>query len=363
MDDRMGYEYRPDYASSPGEVLKEVLDVRQIPEKEFADRCGLSTRHVYQVMNGKASVTPDVAILFERVLGIDSYIWNNLESRYRSFQAQATARENTRKLLEWAKEFPVKELVKRGIIEPPKGTEQVVESLFKFFGVASREAWDSKYGLMTMSCRLSTSLESKQALLATWLRQGEILADRIDTLPYNRNRFLEILSPVRSLTLQPQEVYVSKLKELCVQAGVAVLFVREFHSTHVSAAARWLHPSKALIQMSFRHKTEDHFWFGFFHEAAHILNGSKKDIFIDNSDSCTEIERRANAFAANFLIPQTKYKKFTDRGVFTEKTVSSFAEELGISPGIVAGRLQQEKKISLNRLNHLKKAMILDLDG
>ena len=36
-----------------------------------------------------------------------------------------------------------------------------------------------------------------------------------------------------------------------------------------------------MIQLSARHKSDDHLWFSFFHEAAHVLLHSKKSVFVD----------------------------------------------------------------------------------
>jgi HTH-type transcriptional regulator/antitoxin HigA len=73
--------------------------------------------------------------------------------------------------------------------------------------------------------------------------------------------------------------------------------------THVFL--RWLTPTKALIQLSDRYKADDHFWFSFFHEAAHLLMHSKKVTFISEDDgAATEQEEEANTFAATQLIPR-----------------------------------------------------------
>ena len=61
-----------------------------------------------------------------------------------------------------------------------------------------------------------------------------------------------------------------KLQGRCAAAGVAVVFVPALPKTGVSGATRWLHPQKAIIQLSLRYKSNDHLWFTFFHEAGHI---------------------------------------------------------------------------------------------
>jgi addiction module HigA family antidote len=356
-------EYRPDYASSPGEILEETLDARGIRKKDFAERCGLSAKHIHQIIRGEASVTPDTAILFERVLGIDSQIWNNLEANYRSFKARQMANEKAEGLFEWSRRFPVKELVDRGFIEQPRNEGHAVEYLLRFFGVASMEAWNVKYGSMVVSYRHSPSFSSETESLAAWFRIGELLAQRIDTEPYDRVRFKQALFEIRSFTSHGPEDFVPEMKELCRRAGVVVIFVRAFPKTHVRAATRWLNRDKALIQLSLRHNTDDHFWFSFFHEGAHILLHGKKNVFVDGPSDDSIAEVQANNFTANILIPLQRYRLFTGKGILTGSSMSLFAESIGIAPGIVVGRLQHDRKLGFNQHNGLKVRFELNQDG
>jgi len=55
------YAFAPDYSIAPGEILAETLEARRISQAELAARCGLSEKHVSQVITGKASITSDTA--------------------------------------------------------------------------------------------------------------------------------------------------------------------------------------------------------------------------------------------------------------------------------------------------------------
>ena len=77
--------FTPDYAVTPGEILEETLESRGIKKSAFAERCGLSAKTVSQIIHGKAPVTPETAIQFERVLGVSAAVWNNLEAFSRSY--------------------------------------------------------------------------------------------------------------------------------------------------------------------------------------------------------------------------------------------------------------------------------------
>jgi len=74
----------------------------------------------------------------------------------------------------------------------------------------------------------------------------------------------------------------------------------------------------------------------------------------EDEEKYHEKEKRADRFAADFFIPRAEFDNFTATGVFTESTISAFAEQLNISPGIVVGRLQSQHIISYKNLNYLK---------
>jgi hypothetical protein len=111
-------------------------------------------------------------------------------------------------------------------------------------------------------------------------------AAKIDCAPFDAARFREVLAEIRDLTMWDDVgAAAGRLFELCASAGVAVVFVGEIGKTRASGAARWLTPTKALIQLSLRHKSDDHLWFSLFHEAAHILLHSKKETFINTGSA------------------------------------------------------------------------------
>jgi addiction module HigA family antidote len=356
MADTTIHQYEPDYAVHPGEILEETLEARGMKKAAFAKRCGLSDKTVSQIINGKAPVTPETAIQFERVLGVSATVWNNLEAFYRLHNAQVAARKKLERQTPWAEKFPIKELVKRGIFEKPINAVDAVEKLLNFLGVGSMKAWKGQFQEISVAYRHSPSFESASESVATWLRLGELYADGIDTKPYSRAMFRAALKEIRKLTAEPPEVLETRMKEMCAEAGVALVFVSELTGTHLSGATRWLSKDKALIMLSLRHKSDDHLWFSFFHEAAHVLLHGKKEVFLDETDRMSgDKEDEANLFAANMLIPESEYLAFTARRRIFRNDIEAFSSRIGIAPGIVVGRLQHEGKIQHNWHNGLKR--------
>jgi len=344
--------YRPDYAVPPGHTLRETLEALGMDQRELATRTGLSTKHVNQIIHGTAPITQETALLLERVTAVPARIWNNLEMNYRHRLAKQEERRGLGQATHWLKKFPIRELIQRGHIQKGLDKVQTLRDLLKFFGVASVSAWDEVWMNPRVAYRKSNAFQGKPEVMATWLRLGEIAAQAIECLPYSDKKFKRALMEIRKLTKQDPQQFCPKMNTLGAQAGVAVVFVKEMKGAPVSGASRWLTPQKAMIQLSLRHRSDDHFWFSFFHEAGHILLDGKKEIFIDVNHENNEREEAANRFASNMLIPVEKQKELH---TLTEiRSIRRFAREIGIAPGIVVGRLQHEGIIGYHQANNLK---------
>jgi Zn-dependent peptidase ImmA (M78 family) len=163
-------------------------------------------------------------------------------------------------------------------------------------------------------------------------------AHGIECGPFEAKRFKAVLQQIRALTRDGATVFEPEMKRLCAEAGVAVALVQEMKKVPWNGATRWLTPRKAMILLSLRGKGEDKFWFSFFHEAGHVLNDSKKDLLINDGTFDDPRERRADDFAAEILIP-SRYDPDIKQ-VRSKSEIITMADELGISPGIVAGRYQ-----------------------
>lgn len=347
--------YAPDYCVHPGEILHERLEAQGMKESEFADRCQISAKTVSQIINGKAPISPQHAIQFERVLGVSARLWNNLDAQFRLFAARKAEQEKLQHAKGWERNFPVADLARRGLIPADlKGVNRVA-ALLNLMGMGSIEAYNNYAERLMVSYRKSPSFKSSKYALAVWLRMGERAAQDIETAGFNRANFRTALETVRRMAALPPRRDFSSLIELCAGAGVAVVCVPAIKGTCVSGAARWLQPDKALVMLSDRYKTADQFWFTFFHESGHILLHGKKDVYIDEEKmEVNEQEHEADEFAANLLIEPVRYVLFVSMGEFTKKSVQRFAASLGISPGIIVGRLQHDGHIPYSWLNDLK---------
>ena len=354
-------QYNPDDAVPPGWILEEILEARNLSQAEFARRCGRTPKLISEIITGKAPIETETALQFERATGIDAGIWQRMEASYRRHLA---LEYEAKKAEEWRKSFPIAALVKRGCFIKPESKIDATSKLLKFFGVGSIEGWNNRYGEMNVAYRHSQSFKSNEVALATWLRLGEIEAASQHCAEYNKSKFKQTAVTIRGLTTQPVEKIIQQAIQICNKAGVALVLTPPLPRIALSGAARWLSPRKAIIQLTARHKSDDHFWFSFFHEVAHIQLHSKKEVFVEESNNKpnerAELEVEANEWASDFLVPKKAWNQFIFRENFSETAVLKFAKEQGIAPGIIVGKLQHKGLVPYrSNLNGLKQKVDL----
>ena len=356
------YPYSPDYATPPGWTLEETLEELSMSQAELARRTGLSTKHINQIVQGKVPITTATARRLERATGVPDRLWNNLESRYQEHRARLAEEATLANQVDLLDELPIKSMVTLGILTKRADPVTRLREALAFLGVSDRHAWDATFSHYQVAFRKSMARESNDGAIAVWLRRGEIEASHLDCDPWSADRFRQALATARSLTGEPDPgVWYPALVEECARAGVCLVVTPEIEGARTHGATRWLRTDRALIQLSLRYRWSDIFWFTFFHEAKHVLDGSRRAIYIEqqdgDTDDRTEEERQADAFATDFLIPKIRARVL--RTIHTLDEVEQFAADLGIHPGIVVGRLQHENIWPHNRGNGLRKRLTL----
>jgi HTH-type transcriptional regulator/antitoxin HigA len=356
--------FAPDWVSPPGDTILDLIEERGWTQAELAKRLGYTEKHISQLINGKVPLTDEAALRLERVLGSNASFWLAREAKYREHCARLEAARTHSGWVSWLDELPIKELMAGGAIpkvrNDAKNKPGLVDACLRFFGVASPDDWRVHYGGMQVSFRRIRKEKSDIGAIYSWLPLGEQQAEKLDGPKYDKVRFEKALRDIRNLTQETPEVFEPRMRQLLHEAGVLLVLVPSIPRAHVSGVARWLSPTRPLIQLSLYGKTNDKFWFTFFHEAAHIVlhantKEDKKSVFLDDpnaSHTDDPQEHEANQWAGDCLIPRERAGDLP--WLRSKATVIDFARQISVHPGIVVGRLQHDGLIEPSWMNDLK---------
>jgi len=332
----------------PGETLSETLEGLGMSQVECAKRTGLSKKTINLIIAGKEPITQETALAFEKVFKVPARFWLNLETTYRENLARLEEEKGLEEHAEWAREFPYPAMVKRELVPKTIKASEKVRFLQEYFAVRNPDQWEKVYRAegLALSYRKCPKASEKRAALSAWLREGEVQADAAEVAPFNKALFVENLKKARELTGLTPDEFLPMLKELCAEAGVIYLLVPEYPGLGVSGVMRW-YRGRPVIQQTLRFKTNDSFWFTFFHEGRHVLQVKKTTVFLEGVSAEHGDQRRENdadKFARDLLIPPAMWERF--RAACPKPTtahIEKLAEEAKVHPAMVVGRVFREK--------------------
>lgn len=343
-------EYVAPIPIPPGETLKEIMDELDMSQKEAAERLGITAKHLSFVVNGKAEISRDLADKLEYVFGIEAIFWLGLENEYREALKKLNPLIFTQEEEEIAKAIPYAELAKAGYINKTKKIAEKIVNLRSFFSVSNLEL------IPRVNCafRKANITNENQYALAAWIRIAELQAQKIETERFNRKKLISSLDKIKCLSRSKPEDFYRELVDLMASCGIALVVANHLKGTGVHGVTFLNNKkNKLIIQLSVRRKYADTFWFTLFHEISHIVaDESEKFSYI----SCDEkVEEEMNNIARNILIPEEKYRSFV--GMYNYRNYNNicwFAENIGIHPCIVIGRLQYDHYLNYNDFSDKK---------
>lgn len=353
----MSPDFAPEWFSPPGSTLSLLMARRGIDAHELASRLQKDLSFVLRLLAGTERIEKSVAKILAKDLGATPEFWTTRQLKFDDALSRAARSIAPSVATAWLRSLPVKEMHTAGWINT-SAREQSLAAALAYFGVTSPDEWRERYTdhATKYSYRTSSAFESKLGALAAWLRQGELQAIGIKCGKWDADKFRAELVEIRRLTrLKSPSLFMGRLRAHCASSGVAVVFIKAPAGCRASGATRFVSRDKAMIILSFRHLSDDHFWFSFFHEAGHLLLHGHDATFIDgDAAETTEKEREADLFAAGTLIPMLERERMSELHANVNDVVR-FAVSVGISPGIVVGQMQHEGLLGPHQLNGLKR--------
>jgi len=348
MTERIPIEVFP-----PGDFIREEIEARGWTQEVLAEVLGVSPRLVNEVIVGKRRVTPETARALGEAFGTSAVLWMNLESTYRLSQTKGVDDAVARRSRLYD-EYPLKDMIKRGWVEKSSDIDTLEERVLGFFGISEVGETPATFA---HAAKKSTSYEAPTMAQCAWLLRARDLASSVSANNYTETRFKKSLERLKALL---QDIgQLAEVPKVLADGGVRLVLVEQLPGTRIDGAAFWLNAKSPVIALSLRFNRVDGFWHTLLHDLRHILH---KDVtpsdeplldidllgeHVTRDRARPPAEARADAEAAEFLIPQDKLDSFI-RGVrpyYSKKKIRLFAETVGVHPGIVVGQLQHRGEI------------------
>lgn len=333
----------------PGEFIRDELEARNWTQADLAAILNKPLPAVNEIIAGKKAITPETAQLLADAFDTAPEFWLNLETAYR-LSLTTPGDGDVSKRAQLYTVAPIKDLIRRGWIPRCRDAQESEANLLAFYRVESLADVEGRY--RGIAARKSGSYGSTSPSEWAWYCRVLQMAESLQVGHYSAETMRrEGLVALHRLTASEQEI--RKVPRVLADFGIRFVVAERLPKMRVDGVAFWVGKSPA-IAVTLRADRIDGFWFTLAHELAHILHRDHPALDTDlvgkdrePTDEKPEIERNADQFASDFLIPHGEIDRFIlrVRPLYSKVGIIQFANRIGVHPGIVIGQLQHRREI------------------
>lgn len=243
-------------------------------------------------------------------------------------------------------QFPVKEMYRRNWFkESPGSLDAAIANAEELVKEFVTDSIDSPVRAFARQRVRLGGVVNPYALLA-W--QCRIITLARDCKLKNRYKQRTITKEwlIKLVHLSRVNDWKEKVIDYLRDSGIRLVIEYYLPNTYLDGVALLLPSGSPVIGMTLRHDRLDNFWFVLLHELIHIMKHLKKEdietIFDDLDVEAGDIEREADELAGETLVPEDKWETALARYLRSKDSIIDFANELGIHPAIVAGKIRRE---------------------
>lgn len=358
-----------DYAVAPGEYVEEWAEDEGLSQQRVADLLGCSRKHVNEIINGRAPITPDTAVRLERVTRIPARAWHKYEAMYRDDLARIASEQDLASHFSDIAPSAASYLRKIGATQATKKDPgKFVSDFLAFHRCGTWEAYEHLHESATRGDYALAALKDAKSqldrtLLTTWLRAGEMSEafERGQHYKYDPDRLRNALPALRERAARPDATMLKDISEMLEDVGVVFMVVDPPEKFPLLGMTRWIDKKVPVIQQTGRWGKKCGFviW-TLFHEIGHVLNDLRGSMHLEyktDTKRNTAAEKQANEFAFEVLFGDQGLEPF--RGLTRDGEIRAAAKAVGVAPGVAVHQMRRRRWLPY-KFGH---RLFVDLEG
>lgn len=352
----------------PGYFIREQMELRSWTQDDLSEVTDFTVKHLNKILQDKQALTLDMARVLGEVFNTSPQYWINIDTGYRLWMSQEKTENEIEADIKGLiyERMPVKDMLAKGWLKPFSTAEDLKKQVLDFWDWKKLDftILDKEY-LPCLTRKSEAYNQFNDSYAITWYRKATIIAARIKVNTYDKKKLESLYDNIYTYTVMENGINIF-IEELA-KAGVIFFVLPHLQKTYLDGAAFFSNKNPVVVYTG-RYKRIDNFWFTVAHEIAHVLKhlNNTTPFVLDNlrDGELNTMEMEANELAAKklkhseileYLNPYLNYLSSTK--------VEECAEEYGIHPSIIIGKLAHEKKISYANQSLYNDNVLLMIDN
>lgn len=296
-----------------GSMLKDYLEYHKMSQSDFAERLGITQKHINNILNENADISEDLMIAISLITDIDINLITFVETKKKLYNYLNDRFSNEREINEFLSSFYIKEMEKMNWITLNDKTSylQNAYDLLKYLNVRDFNIFE-KYSKEKIFFKKYDDSNLKKVFL--WIKRCDSLIGKQNVSSYNSSNIALLLDDLNKERNKPFDK--SSLIKIFNKHGLYLVIEDALKGTKIRGCTKVVGDNPAIYMTCYL-KEKSSFYFALYHELGHVksdYNKAKSKVIIDGDDS---LEKRADLFAVNQMIDEKTYelilKNFDDK--------------------------------------------------
>jgi len=328
-----------------GSMLRDYLEYYRISQSDFADRLGITQKHMNEIINGKTKISPELMVLISLLTNIDISLIVYAEKKKETYDTLMSKYKTEKEINKMLKTYYLKEMSEKKWIKLkyPESFVQNYLDLVEYLGVNETSSINTYLNKRYLFKKADENVNNLKIYL--WIRHCDLKTKDIKIDEYNSNKLNDLLTELKKERLK--KFNKTTLIKLFHKYGIILYIEDALQGTKVRGCIKVM-INTPVIYMTTYLKEKSSFYYTLYHELMHLkkdYNKLKSKTIVEEDSS----EDEMNKLALNEMINEDIYKKILND--YGNKEI--IAKENKIPLCFLYTRLAMEGKISYKSKEYL----------
>ena len=325
-----------------GSMLNDYLEYYKISQTDFADRLGISQKHMNEIINGKTNISIELILAISLLTDIDANLIYYVENKKRIYDELMAKYSDTKTINKELSSYCLKEMVERNWIKL-KDQSSFVQNYMDLLEYLNINSLDNINNYLEKRYLFKKCNNASNKKIFLWIKHCDNCIKNIIAPKYNSDNFNLLLDELR--IERNKKFNKDRLIELLNKYGIILYVEDALEGSKIRGCVKVM-VDTPVIYMTTYYKEKASFYFTLYHELMHIkrdFNMLKKTTIVDDD------EKDIDNMSLDEMIPSDIYKAilkdYSNRDIIAKKN--------NIPLCFLYTRLAKEGKIDYNSKDYL----------
>ena len=288
-----------------GSMLRDYLEYNKISQTDFADRLGISQKHMNEIINDKTSISLELMMAISLLTDIDVNLIYYVENKKNVYNKLINKYKTDKEINKLLNSYYINEMEKRGWIKL-KDKSSLVQKYLDLVDFLKVKDLDTFNSYVNKRYLFKKNDDSNDIKISLWINHCDNMINKEDINTYDSNKFDLILTELRNERIKKYNE--KKIIEILRKYGIILYIEDALKGSKIRGCCKVM-VDTPVIYLTRYYKEKSSFYFTLYHELMHI----KKDFnMLKNKIYITEDESKIDELALEEMIPKIIYKKILE---------------------------------------------------